>query len=63
MTDGEKRGSQWDRWQIRVSGRVGGTTEKNGDRYHDDRAKKGIQWNRAQIRVLGKGVVSTKKMS
>jgi hypothetical protein len=25
-----KRGIQWDRFQIRVSGRVGGTTEKKG---------------------------------
>jgi hypothetical protein len=31
-TDGEKRGTQRDMWQIRVSRRVGGTTEKNGDR-------------------------------
>jgi hypothetical protein len=29
MTDGEKRGRKWDRWKIRVSGRVGGTTKKN----------------------------------
>jgi hypothetical protein len=42
-TDGEKRGIKWDRWKIRVSGRVCGTTEKNdeSDRYHGDQGKKG----------------------
>jgi hypothetical protein len=39
---------QWDMCQIRVSGRVGGTTKKRiiSDRYHDDREKMGIQWDR-----------------
>jgi hypothetical protein len=39
-----KRGMQWDRCQIRVSGRVGGSMEKKkkayrSDRYHNDQGE------------------------
>jgi hypothetical protein len=39
----EKRGCQWDRFQIRVSGRVGGSKEKMliSDKYHSDPGEEG----------------------
>jgi hypothetical protein len=42
MADREKRGSQWDRWKIRVSRRVGGAVGNNmltSDRYHFDQGE------------------------
>ena len=32
MVDGENRVIKWDRWKIRVSGRMGGTTKKNANK-------------------------------
>jgi hypothetical protein len=60
-----KRGMQWDRCQIRVSGRVGGTTKKFffiSDRYHNDQVKRGVQWDGSQIRVSGRGSGPKKKI-
>jgi hypothetical protein len=50
-----KREIQWDRSQIRVSGRGSGPLKKKrlkNDRYHVIRMNRGIQGNRSQIRVL-----------
>jgi hypothetical protein len=57
MTDMEKRGIKWNRWKIRVSGRVGETIQKFEQviATMGIREKRGIQWDRSQIGGLGEG--------
>jgi hypothetical protein len=55
----EMRRSQWDRWEIRVLGRVWVHGVKKGLKMIDItmiREKRGIQWDRSQIRVQEKPI-------
>jgi hypothetical protein len=60
----ETRGSQWSKWEIRVSGR-GWVHRKKGLKMIGItmiRVKRGIQWDRSQIRLSGRGSGPQKKI-
>jgi hypothetical protein len=59
-----KRGNQWDMCQLRVLGRVGGTTKKIliRDRYHNDQGEKESSMGWVANKSVEKGVRSTKKI-